>query len=150
MRRLYGTMCYSTAKFAKETQTGHPGKKWAILPNVLKSDRILQETQLCDAPPVSMEHVHRVHCSQYILRFLQGKMSDRELRKIGVSYSSEMVSRVIHVTGGTVQAAFDVVSGKFDAVANLAGGLLNGSQLLSCYDLVDCNFQHYRGSSCSL
>ena len=70
--------------------------------------------------PASLEQIEYVHQSEYIGRVVNGKLNEKEIRRIGFPWSPELVERSRRSAGGTIaacRAAFQ------DGVAvNLAGG----------------------------
>ena len=64
--------------------------------------------------------LERVHTRAYVLRVLDGKLSEDEVRRIGFPWSAELVERSRRSVGGTVAAGRAALE---DGVAaNLAGG----------------------------
>jgi acetoin utilization deacetylase AcuC-like enzyme len=61
------------------------------------------------------------HSEKYIDRFLTGKLTDDEIRRIGFPWSLDLVFRSLSSTGGTIQAAMAAMQNKRIG-CNLSGG----------------------------
>jgi acetoin utilization deacetylase AcuC-like enzyme len=87
--------------------------------------RILEE--LGDQPvelrvpePASDEAILRAHDPNYIRRLLNGELSDKEIRRVGLPWSPEIVRRTRYSVGGTIAACRAALE---EGVAiNLGGG----------------------------
>lgn len=66
------------------------------------------------------EALLRVHCAVYVAKVVSGQLSDREVRRIGLPWSPELVERSRRSVGGTVSACSAALD---DGVAvSLSGG----------------------------
>lgn len=72
-------------------------------------------------PPVTEEHLLRVHTADYIDRVFRGALSEKEQREIGFPWSELFVQRSLHSTGSTLAAARHAVAQQ-SAGIHLAGG----------------------------
>jgi acetoin utilization deacetylase AcuC-like enzyme len=87
--------------------------------------RILEE--LGDQPvelrvpePATDEDILRAHDPDYVLRFKNGELSPKEVRRVGLPWSAEIVKRTRYSVGGTLAACRAALE---DGVAvNLGGG----------------------------
>ncbi|KAL7445370.1 hypothetical protein ACHAXM_009784 [Skeletonema potamos] len=64
----------------------------------------------CDfrvSPLATFEQLSTTHCSDYISRYLSGKMTAEENRNIGFPWTMQHVNRTLSSAGGTVAAACD-------------------------------------------
>jgi acetoin utilization deacetylase AcuC-like enzyme len=66
------------------------------------------------------EDLLRVHTCDYVRRFLDGEVSEREERRLGFRWSPALCRRALHATGGSLLAARAALSDGL--AANLAGG----------------------------
>ncbi len=101
--------------------TGHrfPMPKYAQLHQCV-AEAGLPGVELTLSAPASDEQVLRVHTPEYLRRFLSGELTEREIRRIGFPWSTELVVRSRYAIGGTVDACRAALS---DGLAiNLAGG----------------------------
>ncbi|BFM09158.1 histone deacetylase family protein [Halioxenophilus aromaticivorans] len=68
------------------------------------------------------EEITTVHDADYVDRFLNGELSDKEARKIGLRpWRPEIVPRTLRIMGGSLQALDDVLS-HGGLAGNMAGG----------------------------
>lgn len=108
--------------FNLDLPEGHrfPARKYELLRARLLEEGLVSHDMLTVSPLANREDVLRAHDADYVLRFETGKLSDKEIRRIGFPWNSKLVTRTLASTGGAVAAAFhalqDGVSGQ------LAGG----------------------------
>ena len=87
--------------------------------------RILErlDDQLIDLripEPASIEAILRVHDAEYIRRLFEGELTDKEIRRVGLPWSPQIVRRTRYSVGATIAACRAAIS---DGVAvNLGGG----------------------------
>lgn len=63
-----------------------------------------------------------VHEKQYVKRFLEGRLSEKEMRRIGLRpWRDSIVERTLRLTGGALAALEDVFQGR-SVAGNMAGG----------------------------
>ncbi len=101
---------------------GHkfPIAKYPRLREALLREGLASPEQIHHAAPASWEALERVHQHDYLARVRDGRLSDREVRVLGLPWSAELVDRGRRSTQSTVEAARDaVVSG---TGMNLGGG----------------------------
>jgi len=87
--------------------------------------RILEE--LGDQPvelrvpePASDEDILRAHDREYVRRLLNGELSDKEIRRVGLPWSPEIVRRTRYSVGGTIAACRAAL--EEGGAVNLGGG----------------------------
>jgi len=97
---------------------GHPfpSGKYPLIRQKLAADHF--HLQLAPFAPVDL--VKLVHSDRYVDDFMAGKLSPREIRRIGFPWSEGLVCRTLTSLGGTLAAAEDALSQGWGA--NLAGG----------------------------
>lgn len=101
---------------------GHrfPAEKYALLRQRILEQRLAPESDLRVAEPASDEQLLRVHDTDYLNRLVAGKLTERELRRIGFPWSPALVERSRRSVGGTIAACRAALQ---DGIAaNLAGG----------------------------
>lgn len=78
--------------------------------------------ELRQARPVSRAELIEAHDPSYVDRFLDGKLTEKEIRQIGLRpWTSDIVARTLHIIGGSMQALEHVMEfGGFSG--NMAGG----------------------------
>lgn len=113
---------YSSTLFPLDLPEGHrfPMQKYVRLKEILLEEGIVSQEDMRDAPFVSREDLVRVHAPDYVDRVVQGRLTDRELRRIGFPWSEALVARAHASVGATLAAARSALIEGFGA--NLAGG----------------------------
>lgn len=72
------------------------------------------------APEASPDTIALAHDREYVNAFVDGRVADAAMRRIGFPWSPELVRRTMASAGGTVAAAHDALAGGFGGT--LAGG----------------------------
>ena len=70
--------------------------------------------------PASNEAILRAHSTEYLRRLVQGDLTSKEIRCVGLPWSSQIVKRARYSVGATIAACRVAVSEGF--AANLGGG----------------------------
>jgi acetoin utilization deacetylase AcuC-like enzyme len=97
-----------------------PVQKYALLrKRLLTSNRVAREN-FHVSPAATLEEITRVHAEDYIRRLLNGELTPKELRPIGLPWSSEIVERTRRSAGGTIAACRSALQEKISI--NLGGG----------------------------
>lgn len=101
---------------------GHrfPVNKYALLRQRVQEANLVDPYDLQVAPPATEEEILRVHTPQYWHRVVTGTLTEKEIRRIGIPWSPEMVERTRRTTGATLQACRAALIDGF--AASLAGG----------------------------
>ncbi len=98
----------------------YPMDKYRLVAERLVSDRTLSPEELAEPEAVPLDDVLRVHTSEYVHAFINGKLERKAQLRLGLPWSPELVRRAFAVLGGTYGAARTALE---DGVAaNLAGG----------------------------
>ena len=74
------------------------------------------------SPMATKEELVTTHCRDYVERYLKGKQTEKEIRKVGFPYSISGVQRSTSSVGGTVAAMRAVSSGSCTFAGHIAGG----------------------------
>lgn len=101
---------------------GHvfPIKKFELVRNKLLEEGTLLPEEIFEPEPSAVEDVRLVHTEDYINRLINGELTAKEVRKLGLPWSKSLVRRSFLATSGTINAAkFALRSG---IASNLAGG----------------------------
>jgi len=101
---------------------GHrfPMDKYELLPQQLLREGIVTERDLFAPEPASLSSVYAVHDKDYIDRYVAGRLSDREARRIGFRQSALLVERELRLTQGSVDGALKALDAGI--AFNIAGG----------------------------
>ena len=101
---------------------GHvfPIKKFELVRDKLLEEGTLSIEEIFEPQPASVEDVRLVHTEDYVNRLIDGELTAKEVRKLGLPWSKSLVRRSFLATCGTINAAkFALDSG---IASNLAGG----------------------------
>jgi len=115
--RLY----YSPYYYA-EIGEGHvfPIRKFELVRDLLLSEGTLREDEIVAPEPAKVEDLLLVHTEDYITRLVNGELTAKEVRKLGLPWSESLVRRSFHAISGTINAARDALESGI--ASNLAGG----------------------------
>jgi acetoin utilization deacetylase AcuC-like enzyme len=115
--RLY----YSPYYYA-EIGEGHvfPIRKFELVRDVLVKEGTLHEDEIVEPEPAKVEDLLLVHTEDYISRLIDGTLTAKEVRKLGLPWSQSLVRRSFHAISGTINAARDALESGI--ASNLAGG----------------------------
>jgi acetoin utilization deacetylase AcuC-like enzyme len=101
---------------------GHrfPMSKYALLRGKILSEGLLSPEDLIVPEAASDEELLRVHKPDYVNRVATGKLSAKEMRRIGFPWSPQLVERSRRSVGGTIAACRTALREGW--AVNLAGG----------------------------
>src|SRR5918997_4803427 len=97
-----------------------PMKKYSMLRQRVERDGICGPGELRVPHPVTDEEILRAHDPGYLEKVVSGKLTDKEMRRIGFPWSEKMVERSRRASGGTLDACLAAL--EEGLAANLAGG----------------------------
>jgi acetoin utilization deacetylase AcuC-like enzyme len=97
-----------------------PKNKYPLLRKRI-SEQLEHETVEMSIPePATDEQILRAHDPEYFQRFVNGELSEKEIRRVGLPWSPQIVQRARYSIGGTIAACRSTFE---DGVAvNLGGG----------------------------
>ncbi|HEY2378518.1 MAG TPA: histone deacetylase [Gemmatimonadaceae bacterium] len=113
---------WTSARYTFPLPAGHrfPIGKYQLLREQVLINGIVAPEALREPERATREALQLVHTADYVDRFLEGRLSPEELRRLGFPWSSALVERSLRAVGGTCEAAAAALE---DGVAmNLAGG----------------------------
>lgn len=97
-----------------------PIRKFELVRDLLLQEGTLFLEEIVEPAPAQIEDLHLVHTEDYISRLVDGTLTAKEIRKLGLPWSQSLVRRSFHAISGTIEAAkLAVESG---IASNLAGG----------------------------
>ncbi|CAG5067619.1 Acetoin utilization protein AcuC [Dyadobacter sp. CECT 9623] len=101
---------------------GHrfPMDKYELLPMQLLREGIVEQSDFFDPEPIDMQAVYAVHGREYADRFLHGKLTRQEMRRIGFEQTPLLAERELRITNGTVEGALKAF--ETGIAFNIAGG----------------------------
>ncbi|MFL5310263.1 MAG: histone deacetylase [Myxococcales bacterium] len=108
--------------YAVPLPPGHrfPMPKYRLLRDRLLADGTLREADFTASEPVDLDALLLVHDGAYVEAVVGGGLSDAEVRRLGLSWSEQLVLRSRTSVAGTVAAAREALCNGIGG--NLAGG----------------------------
>jgi len=97
-----------------------PIRKFELVRNKLVQEGTLRPADLIEPAPVDLSDVLLVHTQDYVTRLCEGRLTSRELRRLGLPWSESLVRRSFYAVGGTVAASHAAIEEGIGS--NLAGG----------------------------
>lgn len=101
---------------------GHrfPGRKYGMLRQALLDERVLTADQLVLSPLIDRADLERAHCPSYVAAFINGTLHSDAMRRIGLPWNEELVTRSMATMGGAVAAVQAALNNGLSG--QLAGG----------------------------
>jgi len=101
---------------------GHrfPAEKYALLREKLLSEGIISSDALFTPLPANDEQLLLVHDTEYLERVKHGHLTDKEIRRIGLPWSADLVDRARRSVSSTIVACRSALSENISI--NLGGG----------------------------
>ena len=101
---------------------GHvfPIKKFELVRDQLIKEETLAPDEVFEPEPAKIEDVLLVHTEDYVTRLINGELTAKEVRKLGLPWSKSLVRRSFLATNGTIEAA--KIALESGIASNLAGG----------------------------
>jgi acetoin utilization deacetylase AcuC-like enzyme len=113
---------WTSARYTFPLPAGHrfPIAKYELLREQVLNEGIVGADALCEPARATRDALLLVHTTDYVDRFLEGRLTDAELRRLGFPWSLALVERSLRAVGGTCEAAAAALD---DGITmNLAGG----------------------------
>ncbi|TDE17156.1 histone deacetylase family protein [Dyadobacter psychrotolerans] len=107
---------------------GHrfPMDKYELLPLQLLREGIAEQSDFFCPKPIEMQFVYAAHDQEYADRFVQGKLSRQEMRRIGFEQIPLLAERELIITNGTLLGAIEAF--QTGIAFNIAGGTHHASR----------------------
>jgi acetoin utilization deacetylase AcuC-like enzyme len=97
-----------------------PVRKYALLRQAVTAAGLVPPDDLVVPEPAADEQILRAHDADYLRRVKSGQLMPRDIRRIGLPWSPELVERARRSAGGTIEACRAALQ---DGISvNLAGG----------------------------
>jgi acetoin utilization deacetylase AcuC-like enzyme len=113
---------FYTDQFGIQLPKGHsfPIEKYALLRRRIMEADLVAAQDLRVPHAASDEEILRAHDRVYLQRLINGELTDKEVRRIGLPWSPQLLERARRSAGATVEACFAALT---DGVAlSLSGG----------------------------
>lgn len=113
---------YYTDEFVLPLPARHrfPMQKYSLLRARVQDSGLVDENTLLPPSAASDEQLALAHSDDYIERATSGRLSRKEVQRIGFPWSSQLIERSRRSVGATIEAAEKAL--EFGFAANLAGG----------------------------
>jgi acetoin utilization deacetylase AcuC-like enzyme len=113
---------FYTPRYYAEIGDTHifPIRKFELVRDRLLTEGTLTGSEIVEPAPAEVEDVLRVHTDDYVTRLREGRLTEKEIRRLGLPWSESLVQRSFYAVGGTIAAALQsLIEG---CSSNLAGG----------------------------
>jgi len=97
-----------------------PMQKFKLLYSYLKSKNIVKNNNVFRPGRCKTDLLKLTHCPDYIQSFTSNNLTNRELRRMGLPWSKQLVNRTLIAPNGTLLAA--AIALKHGVACHLAGG----------------------------
>ena len=97
-----------------------PMQKFRHLVDYLRSENIIGNSNLFRPGRARLDVLQQAHCSGYLARFINGDLTDKEVRRLGLPWSEGLVTRTLISPNGTLLSA--QLALKHGIACHLAGG----------------------------
>ena len=105
-----------------DSNSSFPRERYELIRNSLEAESKSGLINFIEPRKADVKDIYRAHSKDYVDRFLNSDLSDKEIREIGLKpWSSAIVERTLFLTGGSLNALKDISNGSLIA-ANLGGG----------------------------
>ena len=109
-------------RFRVPLPEGHrfPMPKYGLLREQVFTSGLVAHSDLIEGDPATDDELLRVHTPEYLYKVIHGRLSEKEIRRIGLPWSSALVERTRRSVGCTIMACRFAIQEGFGI--NLAGG----------------------------
>lgn len=113
---------FYTSKYYADIGDAHifPIRKFELVRDQLLLEGTLHKSELCEPPPAVINDVLLVHSADYVTRLCDGKLTEKEIRRLGLPWSESLVRRSFYAVGGSIAAGLHSLDEGYGS--NLAGG----------------------------
>jgi acetoin utilization deacetylase AcuC-like enzyme len=118
---------FTSAQFTFPLPEGHrfPMAKYALLLEAVEASGLLAPGDLIVPEPATDAQIERAHDALYLEKVKDGRLTAKEMRRIGLPWSPELVVRARYSVGGTIAACRAALAEGL--AVNLAGGTHHAS-----------------------
>jgi len=113
---------FYTPRYYADIGPGHvfPIRKFELVRDKLLAEGTLEPAELIEPAPAPLDDVLLVHTDDYVSRLCNGKLTPKEVRRLGLPWSESLVQRSFYAVGGTLAATRASLAEGYSS--NLAGG----------------------------
>lgn len=101
---------------------GHlfPAQKYALLREAVIRTKLVDVQDLLVPQPATDEQILRAHEADYLQKLREGRLTPKEVRRIGLPWSPQLLKRARCSVGGTIEACYTALGERI--AVNLGGG----------------------------
>ena len=113
---------FASDRYAMPLPHGHtfPMDKYRLLGEAVRRLNLVPHNDIREPCPATDEEILRVHTADYLERLEAGRLTETEVRRIGLPWSSALVARARTSAGATLDACRASLNGR--VAVNLGGG----------------------------
>jgi len=113
---------FYTPRYYAEIGATHvfPIRKFELVRERLLAEGTLEPSEIVEPSPAPLEDVLLVHTEDYVSRLRTGRLTTKEIRRLGLPWSESLVRRSFYAVGGTLAATDAALAEGYSS--NLAGG----------------------------
>jgi acetoin utilization deacetylase AcuC-like enzyme len=113
---------FYTPRYYADIGPGHvfPIRKFQLVRDKLLAEGTLEPAELIEPALAPLEDVLLVHTDDYVSRLCNGKLTPKEIRRLGLPWSESLIQRSFYAVGGTLAATRASLAEGYSS--NLAGG----------------------------
>ncbi|MEO7675024.1 MAG: histone deacetylase [Pyrinomonadaceae bacterium] len=119
---MYDYKLFYSPYYYADIGDGHvfPIRKFELVREKLIGEGTIRPDQIIEPESARTEDLLLVHTEDYITRLIDGRLTAKEIRKLGLPWSQSLVRRSLHAISGTITASQAALHGSISS--NLAGG----------------------------
>lgn len=113
---------FYSPRYYADIGPGHvfPIRKFELVRDRLLAEGTLAPEELIEPAPARLDDVLLVHTEDYVSRLRAGRLTLKEIRRLGLPWSESLVTRSFFAVGGTIAATYAALDDGYSS--NLAGG----------------------------
>ena len=113
---------HSLYTYGIDSNSTFPRERYELIRNILEDESKSGLINFVEPNKANVKDIYRAHSKEYVDRFLNSNLSDKEIREIGLKpWTDDIVDRTLFITGGSLKALEDIYNGE-QIAGNLAGG----------------------------
>ena len=92
-----------------DSNSSFPRERYELIRNSLEAESKSGLINFVEPIKANLKDIYRAHSKDYVDRFLNSNLSDKEIREIGLKpWSSAIIDRTMFLTGGSLKALEDI------------------------------------------
>jgi acetoin utilization deacetylase AcuC-like enzyme len=113
---------YYSPYYYADIGEGHvfPIRKFELVKDILVAEGTLSPAEIVEPEQASFDDLCMAHTRDYVTRLAEGRLTEKEVRRLGLPWTRSLARRSFHAVAGTIHAArWAMMQG---VASNLAGG----------------------------